>query len=49
MQSWDNEFSSPGDWRQVSAQYREYLFIKGGFSGHVDKATMDRESILGEM
>ncbi|MBT5705083.1 MAG: transposase [Verrucomicrobia bacterium] len=42
-------FHPPGDWRQVSALYREYLFIKGGFSGHVDKATMDRESILGEI
>jgi putative transposase len=42
-------FHPSGDWRQVSALYREYLFVKSGCPGHVDKTTMDRESILGEI
>ena len=42
-------FHPSGNWRQVSALYREYLFIKGGCSGHVDKMKLDRDSILGEI
>jgi putative transposase len=42
-------FHSAGDWRRVSALYREYLFVKGGSSANIEKATLDRELILKEI
>ena len=42
-------FHPPGTWRQISSCYREFLFVKGGLSGHSQKISMDREAILQEI
>ena len=42
-------FHPKGTWNKVSSNYRKYLFVKGGLSGHSGKTQMDREAILKEI
>ena len=42
-------FHPAGTWHRVSSCYRQFLFVKGGLSGHSQKVSMDRETILKEL
>ena len=42
-------FHPSGPWRRIASCYREFLFVKGGLSGHSQKVPIEREAVLNEI